>query len=204
MSRSYTAGVSLGWLFGRMRRRHGKHHRRHHTPPPPPPCQDGLLYAVGPGDSLAALAVRFRLTRAELAAANPQVESWGQLLPGQLICVPAGAPFQVCLPLRPTGRAAPEAAGVLLARRDSGVGVQLLLAATGLPEPTGACIARFERDGQVYLSVPLTGGLAAVREPGGALVRFDRVAVESDGLTLLEGWGRDCLPAPPASPLGPF
>jgi hypothetical protein len=187
-----------GWISLLFPRRH-RHRRR--RPQPPPACPDGFLYAVGPGERLAELSARFQVGRAELAAANPQVANWDRLVPGQLLCVPAGGPFEVCLLLKRTAFAPAAAAGVVLARRDPAAGVQLLVATAGLPGGGGE--ARFERDGEVYLTLPLREGSASVREPGGALTRFEHIAVVRDERVLLEGWGRDCLPAPPMSAVGP-
>lgn len=56
------------------------------TPPPTPPPPG--RYIVQRGDTLSAIARRFRVTLAALIAANPQIRDPNLIFPGQIINIP--------------------------------------------------------------------------------------------------------------------
>lgn len=169
-------------------------------PPPPPACPGGFLYAVSRGDNLNGLATRFRVSRAALVAANPQVTNWRGMAVGQLICIPMGEAFEVCLLLRRTEQAPPAAAGVVLARGDPDAGSQVLIALTGVPEAE----VTLRRGGDGYRTEPVARGFLDLREPTGMLTHFERVEVRSGGILVLEALGSASLPQIADSALAPF
>lgn len=62
-----------------------------------PPCPEGNLYTVRPGDTLFAIARRFRVSLDDLIEANPGIDP-DRLQIGQVICIPLAVPPVVCPP----------------------------------------------------------------------------------------------------------
>ena len=63
------------------------------TAPPPTQCPPGTFsYTVQPGDSMFTIAQRFGVSLNALIAANPQIPNPNLIFPGQIVCVPTGAP----------------------------------------------------------------------------------------------------------------
>jgi LysM repeat protein len=56
------------------------------TPPPP-----GTTYVVQSGDTMGKIARRFKITMAELIAANPSIPNPDSIFPGQVLAVPTPA-----------------------------------------------------------------------------------------------------------------
>ena len=57
-------------------------------PSAPPGCPGGHLVVVRPGDTLFAIAQRFRVPLEAVIAANPQLADPDRIEPGQIVCVP--------------------------------------------------------------------------------------------------------------------
>ena len=57
-------------------------------PPTPVPCPGGTLYTIRVGDTLFSIAQRFGTTVNAIIAANPGIDP-NNLVPGQVICIPA-------------------------------------------------------------------------------------------------------------------
>lgn len=70
------------------------------TTPPPTQCPPGTFaYTVQSGDSMWSIARKFGVSLDALIAANPQIPNPNLIFPGQIVCVPVGAPPpQICPP----------------------------------------------------------------------------------------------------------
>ena len=66
------------------------------------PCPGGMLYTVRPGETLFEIARIYNISLAALIAANPQISDPDQIVPGQVLCIPAPMPAP-----RPAPRPAP-------------------------------------------------------------------------------------------------
>jgi len=68
---------------------------------PPAPPVAAVIQVVMPGDTMAGIAARYRVTPDDLRAANPQVVSPEEIFAGELLVVPvAGVPPRAVFPLR--------------------------------------------------------------------------------------------------------
>ena len=66
------------------------------VPPATLPCPTGQLYTVRSGDTLFFIARRNNISLQSLIDANPQITDPNTIFPGQVICIPAGAPGVSC------------------------------------------------------------------------------------------------------------